>query len=79
MIPRNFGAGGEHFRKLESLVAALRQEMRPGTTALIKGSRFMRMERVIEALLAGVDADVDSSGEREGKRAARAERMEGER
>lgn len=79
LAARNFGAGGEHFRRLESLVAALRQEMRPGTTALIKGSRFMRMERVIEALLAGVDADVDSSGEREGKRAARAERMEGER
>ena len=49
---RNFGAGGEHFRRLESLVAALRQEMQPGTTVLVKGSHFMHMERVIEALLA---------------------------
>ncbi|MDR1708352.1 MAG: UDP-N-acetylmuramoyl-tripeptide--D-alanyl-D-alanine ligase, partial [Candidatus Accumulibacter sp.] len=49
---RNFGAGGEHFRRLEDLVARLAAELSPGVTALVKGSRFMRMERVIEIVAA---------------------------
>ena len=49
---RNFGAGGAHFRKIEDLNAALLAELNAQTTVLIKGSRFMRMERVVEAVLA---------------------------
>jgi UDP-N-acetylmuramoyl-tripeptide--D-alanyl-D-alanine ligase len=40
-----FGAGGRHFDSVEALVAAVR-----GRTVLVKGSRFMRMERVVAAL-----------------------------
>lgn len=55
---RNFGAGGHHFKKLDDLVAALKDELTPQTTVLVKGSRFMRMERVTEAVLAGAAADI---------------------
>jgi len=41
-----FGAGAAHFDTLEALVSALRPEDQPGTTVLVKGSRFMQMERV---------------------------------
>jgi UDP-N-acetylmuramoyl-tripeptide--D-alanyl-D-alanine ligase len=46
----NFGGGAAHFRKPEELVAALKAELGPDVTVLIKGSRFMRMERVVEAI-----------------------------
>jgi UDP-N-acetylmuramoyl-tripeptide--D-alanyl-D-alanine ligase len=40
-----FGSGGEHFADVESLVPAIRDG-----TVLVKGSRFMKMERVVAAL-----------------------------
>jgi len=46
-----FGAG-RHFNEVASLVAAL-GEAPPCAAVLVKGSRFMRMERVVAALLAG--------------------------
>ena len=49
---RNFGAGGEHFKKMEDLIAALLAELAPETIVLVKGSRFMRMERVLDAIAA---------------------------
>ncbi len=50
LAARNFGSGGRHFKKLEELLAALRPELTASTTVLVKGSRFMRMERVADAL-----------------------------
>ena len=52
LAARNFGAGGEHFRKIEDLVATLVAELTPETIVLVKGSRFMRMERVLDAVAA---------------------------
>lgn len=46
-----FGAGARHFETLESLVAAARAAALEGATLLVKGSRFMRMERVVAALV----------------------------
>ena len=46
----NFGVGGQHFKKIEALIEALSSELKPGTTVLVKGSRFMRMERVANAI-----------------------------
>nr|WP_246167855.1 UDP-N-acetylmuramoyl-tripeptide--D-alanyl-D-alanine ligase [Propionivibrio limicola] len=48
----NFGAGGRHFKKLEDLIETLKGEMTPETIVLVKGSRFMRMERVVDAVAA---------------------------
>lgn len=41
-----FGAGAKHFSEIEELLAEVESELAAGTTVLIKGSRFMRMERV---------------------------------
>ena len=46
----NFGAGGEHFTAIDPLIEALMAELTPETTVLVKGSRFMRMERVSDAV-----------------------------
>ena len=42
-----FGAGATYFGSLESLLEALDGELNDGTTLLVKGSRFMKMERVV--------------------------------
>ncbi len=45
-----FGKGGQHFAALEPLIAAARAAAAPEATLLVKGSRFMRMERIVAAL-----------------------------
>jgi len=45
-----FGEGARHFATVEALISAAQAELRPSTTILVKGSRFMRMERVVQAL-----------------------------
>lgn len=47
---RNFGEGAKHFCNVEKLIAAVDKELGPETTVLVKGSRFMKMERVANAL-----------------------------
>ena len=48
-----FGEGARHFATVEALILAAEAELRPRTTMLVKGSRFMRMERVVQALAGG--------------------------
>lgn len=45
-----FGSGAEHFASVEALAVHVAASARAGTTVLVKGSRFMRMERVVAAL-----------------------------
>lgn len=47
---RNFGEGAQHFKDAAKLIEALRPLLDPQTTVLIKGSRFMRMERIADAI-----------------------------
>ena len=49
---RNFGEGAKHYCNIEKLIAAVDKELGPDTTVLVKGSRFMKMERVVDALVA---------------------------
>ncbi|HFC52999.1 MAG TPA: UDP-N-acetylmuramoyl-tripeptide--D-alanyl-D-alanine ligase [Gammaproteobacteria bacterium] len=48
---REFGSGGRHFDSREQLIDALREELGPQLTLLVKGSRSAGMEQVVEALL----------------------------
>ena len=45
---KEFGVGAQHFADIEGLNAALNNELDAQTTVLIKGSRFMKMERVVQ-------------------------------
>ncbi|WP_281983784.1 UDP-N-acetylmuramoyl-tripeptide--D-alanyl-D-alanine ligase [Azonexus hydrophilus] len=47
---RNFGDGARHFCNVDKLIGAVDKELGPDTTVLVKGSRFMKMERVADAL-----------------------------
>ncbi len=47
-----FGAQAQHFTNQDALIAALKTQLSPSTTVLVKGSLSMGMSRVVEALLA---------------------------
>jgi UDP-N-acetylmuramoyl-tripeptide--D-alanyl-D-alanine ligase len=49
---REFGSGAQHLDRVEDLQEALEKELDKDTTILVKGSRFMKMERVVDYLAA---------------------------
>jgi hypothetical protein len=69
---RNFGEGGRHFCNIDKLIAAVDKELGPETTVLVKGSRFMKMERVADALAAPVEEKTDAACTRPMARPGRA-------
>ncbi len=50
-----FGAGAMHFERIQELLAELENELAPDTTVLVKGSRFMQMERVVKSFTEAPD------------------------
>ena len=50
-----FGTGAQHFESPEALGEELNKQLTADTTVLVKGSRFMRMERVVALLLADTE------------------------
>jgi UDP-N-acetylmuramoyl-tripeptide--D-alanyl-D-alanine ligase len=46
-------SGARHFETVEELLAAMAEEAPPFSSVLVKGSRFMKMERVVSALQSG--------------------------
>ena len=50
---RAFGAGGIYYERIEELLADVENALAPEVTVLVKGSRAMQMERVINSLKEG--------------------------
>jgi UDP-N-acetylmuramoyl-tripeptide--D-alanyl-D-alanine ligase len=48
-----FGDGAVHFDSMEDLIEALRTQLRTGVACLVKGSRSMGMEHVVDAISNG--------------------------
>jgi UDP-N-acetylmuramoyl-tripeptide--D-alanyl-D-alanine ligase len=46
-----FGPGAMHFERIQELLAELENELTTDTTVLVKGSRFMQMERVVQSFM----------------------------
>jgi UDP-N-acetylmuramoyl-tripeptide--D-alanyl-D-alanine ligase len=55
---------GRHFEDIAALDAAVREALAGSASVLVKGSRFMKMERVVEAI---VQHAQQQQGQREGK------------
>ena len=49
---QEFGTNSQHFATLETLIAAIKALMKKESTVLVKGSRFMQMERVVKEIVA---------------------------
>ena len=49
---QEFGTNAQHFATRETLVAGIKFLMKKETTVLVKGSRFMQMERVVNEIVA---------------------------
>lgn len=56
-----FGSGALHYPDHAAIADALRPQLDASTTVLVKGSRFMRMERVADALIAHTGHDTHAS------------------
>ena len=46
-----FGTGAMHFERIEELLAEIECALGQGVTVLVKGSRFMKMERVVQSFV----------------------------
>jgi UDP-N-acetylmuramoyl-tripeptide--D-alanyl-D-alanine ligase len=48
-----FGAGAQQYERIQELLADLENELAPDVTVLVKGSRAMEMERVVDSFTRG--------------------------
>ena len=50
-VGKGESTGAKHFNSVEAIVDAILPQMKQGVTVLVKGSRFMKMERVVRLLV----------------------------
>lgn len=55
-----YGAGAQHFDDMASLIEAVQKTLPMVGSMLVKGSRFMKMEQVVHAVEAGIQAKADN-------------------
>ena len=60
LASKEFGTGSQHFDSLEALVVAVKTAMQADTCVLVKGSRSMKMERVVHAIVNTAMANSDN-------------------
>ena len=60
-----YGVSAQHFSTIENLAESLKILMKQGVTVLVKGSRFMQMERVVKELILKEIAERTSEETRE--------------
>ncbi|HYN53285.1 MAG TPA: cyanophycin synthetase, partial [Methylotenera sp.] len=60
-----FGVGAQHYESVGALVADLTSQMQEKSTVLVKGSRFMAMERIVNEIISKSDSrnDIQKNGE----------------
>ena len=51
LAANEYGTKAQHFLSIDALIEAIKIEMKQGVTVLVKGSRFMQMERVVKEIL----------------------------
>lgn len=59
---RAFGAGGRHYPRIEDLLVEVEAALGPQTALLVKGSRFMQMERVVRSIEAAAGNSTGGTG-----------------
>ena len=50
LASQSFGTNAQHFNALKALLDKLRSHMKPEVAVLVKGSRYMKMERVVNQI-----------------------------
>ncbi|AFJ02042.1 UDP-N-acetylmuramoylalanyl-D-glutamyl-2,6- diaminopimelate--D-alanyl-D-alanine ligase [Methylophaga frappieri] len=53
LAAKQFGKGSQHFENIEALQEALQRQLAAGVTCLIKGSRFMQLDKLADLLVSG--------------------------
>jgi UDP-N-acetylmuramoyl-tripeptide--D-alanyl-D-alanine ligase len=59
-----FGSGGKHFTSIDLLVETLKPYMKSDLTVLVKGSRFMKMEKVVALLTTHHETEKNKTAEK---------------